>query len=118
MQKNFYNVLLMLLSPAESVLLMVLIDRAGEGDKPLVVSYPVLSTLTNVALTSIGKHIQTLERFGFIKIDIDARTNGNSYIVRWKEIDKAVGTLQTFGDLETRVTECKRMRKIVLSKNK
>ncbi|WP_455625863.1 helix-turn-helix domain-containing protein [Parabacteroides sp.] len=114
--RNFDNVLLMLLSPSESVLLLILMERAGDDGKPIVVSYPQLSKLSNVAITSVGKHIQILKCFGFIKVDIDDRTNGNSYIIRWDVINRVVEKLNMLCDMDSRIIECKRIRKKALSK--
>lgn len=118
MKNNWDNVLLMLLSPAEAVLLMVLMERAGDGDKerPIVVSYPQLSKLSSVAITSIRKHIQMLECLGFLKIDVDSRTNGNAYIIRWKKITKVSEALKKIGDIDKRVTYCSTYRNNSTSK--
>ena len=50
MKINFDNVLLMLLSPSEVVLLKVLMERAGDGDKNefITITNKTLEALTNV----------------------------------------------------------------------
>lgn len=116
MKINFDNVLLMLLSPAEASLLLVLMERAGDEGKPIVVPYPVLSKLTRVAITSVGKHIQMLKYLRFIKVDIDGKTNGNSYLINWDEIDKAIRALTELGDLTAKVNHCNKERKKALSR--
>ena len=114
--KHWNNILLMLLSPSEAVLLMVLMERAGDEGKPIVVPYPVLSKLTRVAITSVGKHIHTLKCLRFITVDIDDKTNGNSYFINWDEIDKAIRTLTELGDLTAKVNHCDKERKKALSR--
>ena len=116
MKNSWDNVLLMLLSPAEASLLMVLVERAGDEGKPIVVPYPVLSKLTRVAITSVGKHIQMLKRLRFITVDIDDKTNGNSYLINWNEIDKAIRALNELGDLTAKVNHCDKERKKALSR--
>jgi hypothetical protein len=116
MKNSWDNVLLMLLSPSEAVLLMVLMERAGDEGKPIVVPYPVLSKLTRVAITSVGKHVRTLECLRFITVDIDDKTNGNSYLINWNEIDKAIRALNELGDLTAKVNHCDKERKKALSR--
>lgn len=100
MKTNWGNVLLMLLSPSEAVLLMVLMDRAGDGDKKddyVAISNKTLETLTNVPSSRVYSIIGNLEKLDFVGVP-DQKGNKNTwqYCVKHSNVNKVIDDIKSF----------------------
>ncbi|WP_455620890.1 hypothetical protein [Parabacteroides sp.] len=98
--KNFDNILLMLLSPSEAVLLMVLMERAGDGDKKddyVAISNKTLEVLTNVPSSRVYSIIGNLEKLDFVGVP-DEKGNNNTwkYCVKHSNVNKVIETIKSF----------------------
>lgn len=99
MKINFDNILLMLLSPSEAVLLMVLMERAGDGDKDefIPITNKTLEALTNVPSSRVYSIIGNLEKLDFVGVT-DQKGNKNTwqYYVKHSNVNKVIGDIKSF----------------------
>lgn len=99
MKINFDNMLLMLLSPAEAVLLMVLMERAGNGDKDefLPITNKTLEALTNVPYSRVYSITENLIKLNLVGVD-EKREGKNtwSYCVDYSNVNKVIDAIKSF----------------------
>lgn len=99
MKINFDNVLLMLLSPAEASLLLVLMERAGDGDKDefIPITNKTLEALTNVPYSRVYSIIGNLEKLNLVGVD-EKREGKNtwSYCVDYSNVNKVIDAIKSF----------------------
>ena len=99
MKINFDNVLLMLLSPAEASLLLVLMERAGDGDKDefIPITNKTLEALTNVPYSRVYSIIGNLEKLDFVGVP-DQKGNKNTwqYYVKHSNVNKVIDAIKSF----------------------
>lgn len=99
MKNNWDNVLFMLLSPAEAVLLMVLMERAGNGDKDefIPITNKTLETLTNVPYSRVYSITENLIKLNLVGVD-EKREGKNtwSYCVDYSNVNKVIDAIKSF----------------------
>lgn len=99
MKINFDNVLLMLLSPSEAVLLKVLMERAGDGDKNefITITNKTLEALTNVPYSRVYSIIGNLEKLDLVGVG-EKRGSKNtwSYCVDYSNVNKVIDAIKSF----------------------
>lgn len=89
----------MLLSPAEAVLLKVLIERAGNGDKDefITITNKTLEALTNVPYSRVYSIIWNLIDLDLVGVG-EKREGKNtwSYCVDYSNVNKVIGDIKSF----------------------
>lgn len=100
MKNNWDNILLMLLSPSEAVLLMVLMERAGDGDKKndyVAISNKTLEALANIPSSRVYSTIGKLEKLDFVGVT-DERSKNNTwrYCVKYSNVNKTIAAIKSF----------------------
>lgn len=99
MKINFDNILLMLLSLSEAVLLMVLMERAGDGDKDefITITNKTLEALTNVPYSRVYSIIGNLIKLDLVGVD-EKREGKNtwSYCVDYSNVNKVIDAIKSF----------------------
>ena len=99
MKNNWDNVLLMLLSPAEAVLLMVLMERAGNGDKGefVPITNKTLEALSNIPYSRVYSIIGKLEKLNLVGVSNKRKDRNTwSYCVDYSNVNKVIDAIKSF----------------------